>query len=199
MGWISWGNWADVPPIFVCNADHACNPEGLLMLCANTLHEAECCTNFNRGTLLAEAMGNLGPYFQTGGSCWAEVVFTERVTLPSKFRIVLCAKLNGKCETVQGVNASLKIFVEVDSLGIDDKVYEVNAAYEPGGIFEWNEENLNNLRSEEYEISSPGEYEVKIRFRGEATVALSGNYAAVEFNDRYGDGFYLHPTYVCWV
>ncbi|MCK4649295.1 hypothetical protein KAT51_07210 [bacterium] len=185
-----WNNWSDVP--WTCASDHACIPEGLCILCANTLHEAEC-ESYQKGIFLAYSYGNIPiPLCSggTGGNCWAAAIFTSKpMYLPSKFKIRASVELNGRCVTSAGVVADLAIFIEVDSLGISDKVYYVNAAEIPGGKKEWNNENLDLWTPEH--TTSPSNHEIKVRFRGQGTCCGEETYAAAEFNDRYGDGFYV--------
>ena len=191
--WDNWSNWSDVPP-WTCASDHACDPSGICMDCANTLHEATC-ESYQKGTFLAYSWGNIGLVWPctvtgTGGSCWAAAIYTSKpMYIPSNFKIRASVELNGRCKTSAGVVADLAIFIEVESLGVSDKVYYVNAAEIPGGEKVWNNENLYLWTPEH--TATAGNYEIKVRIRGQGTAQGEGNYAASEFNNRYGDGFYV--------
>ena len=182
------------PSPWTCAPDHDCIPEGLCILCANTLHEAACESD-QKGTFLAYSWGNVDITTGlcpggTGGNCWAAAIYTsDPMYIPSNFKIKAKVELNGRCSTSGGVKADLAIFIEVESLGISDKVYYVNAAELSGGKKEWHQEYLNLWTPEH--TATPGNYEIKVRIRGQGTCCGEGTYAAAEFNNRYGDGFYV--------
>lgn len=181
---MGWGEWGDLPEY--CTAESTCEPDGGLMFCVNTVHEANCET-CRKGTLLARSIGNL---LGTGGSCTAELVFTSEEVLPSQFRLSIELELNGQCATTDGVVGSISIYVEVSDLNIDDKIYCQDVCKTSESSLDWDSVTLS-LNTPVHEITVPGTYTVNIRVVGAATAALTEAFSSVDFSDKYNNGFYV--------
>jgi len=154
------------------------------MFCLNTLHEAVCET-LQKGAFLAYSWGNVNipPCPGTGGSCWAEAkIGKTNVYISSNVyaRIIL----NGKI-SVSAALPKFQVFLEVytgDELIFSEKKLECT--------------DNKTFSNDEYLLASTsslsaGYYDVYVRFRGEASAVGEGNYAAIEFNNRYGGGYYV--------
>ena len=183
-----WNEWSDVGSPSGCVPDHACDPSGLCMFCAQTLHEAEC-VSAQKGTFLASAWGAYGipPCEHTGGRCWAEAEFSRSLQLPSapkKFVAKAKVVLNGKLWSNAG-SAKLFIYIKVAGAGIEDEVYSaINNR-------EWHTETFW-VQTQKHSVSSGGYYDIQVRIHGwVTTIGPDGAGSDAVFNNRYGDGFYV--------
>ena len=186
-----------------CEATHE-SEIALCMLEQNTIHTSSC-VNCRKGRLKAYSVAIPGvalcPSF--GGSCWAECCFsTDPVSLPQQFHIIVCIKMNGRVYmSVGGIEASLKVFVEIPTLNISETIFEEDLCQQHGHPLPqinekiWNHEIIYRSTSV-YNVGG-GLHRVKVRVRGRAVTATAGDddihegsCVSAEFNEDFaGDGY----------
>jgi hypothetical protein len=187
-----------IPPILPteCGATHG-SEIALCMTEQNTIHISSC-VNCRKGRLRAFswAVPGIYPCSSLGGSCWAECCLsTDPVSIPQQFQVTVCLKINGRVYmSVEGVEASLKVFVEIPTLNIDEKIFEEDLCQQHGDPLPeidekiWNHEIIYRSTSV-YNVGG-GSHQVNVRVRGRAVTATENTCVASEFNEDFnGDGY----------
>jgi hypothetical protein len=172
----------------VGNADDACEPQGLLMLCINTLHESSVSIPNEKIEFLAYAWGvdleiSEGITIPTGGSCWAEGYLGGTYNQDcdcAKIKVTAECVLDGKVSASAAI-VNFKGYIHLVGDSSKNVLSTQDATY--------NNETLS--LTTEFDNVSTGNHEIRVKFRGEATAVGEGNSAATEFNDHYGDGYFI--------
>lgn len=96
--------------------------------------------------------------------------------------------------SVGGIEASLKVFVEIPTLNISETIFEEDLCQQQGGLLPeidekiWNHEIIYRSTSV-YDIGG-GSHRVKVRVRGRAVTTTENTCVASEFNEDFnGDGY----------
>ncbi len=183
-----------VPPwiidvMTIGDADHEDDSRGILKFRVNTIHESQVDIDRERIKFLAYSFGHsikIGKAeIPIGGSCWASGVLGGEYfqNISAKVKIYVIGRLFGE------IYISVPGFADFDiQLKIDDKNYrslyseEKESVKYDGDIFEF---------SKIIGTMSADTHKILVKFTGDTSAFGEGGLAAVQFNDRYEQGYFI--------